>query len=140
MKFRDYFSIKHMLFALGIVALMVFFAFWQSDNVVKVSFSESSVFVKSKPYTLDIPYSSIASAELTALPSPGTEVEDAFDDGTLIAGIWENEQWGEYYICADPDTSNCVALTLTDGRIMVFSRKDGETTAELFHTLMSHLS
>ena len=140
MKFRDYFSIKHILFSAGIVALMMVFAFSQSNNVVKVTLDGDSIFVKSKLYNMDILYTDIASAQLTSLEAPGEEVRDAFDDGTLVAGVWKNEAWGEYHCCIDPDTANCVVMTLHDGRTMVFSRKDGETTAALFHQLMERLS
>ncbi|MBQ2854299.1 MAG: hypothetical protein IJE81_02370 [Oscillospiraceae bacterium] len=140
MKFRDYFSIKHILFGIGIVALMMVFAFYQSGNMVKVTLDEDSIYVYSKLYNMDIVYSDISKAELTTLEEPGEEVQDAFDDGTLVAGVWKNEAWGEYHCCIDPDTANCVVITLNDGRTMVFSRKDGETTAKLFHELMDHLS
>ena len=140
MRFRDYFSIKHILFGIAIVALMMVFAFNQSNNVVKVTFDDDSVYVYSKLYNMDILYSDIAHAELTTLEEPGEEIQDAFDDGTLVAGVWNNEAWGEYHCCIDPDTANCVLMTLIDGRTMVFSRKDGETTATLFHELMDYLS
>ena len=139
MKFRDYFSIKHILFAIGIVALMLGFAFWQSDNVVKVTFYEESVFVKARRYAMDIHYEDIQSAELTAMEESGEEVADSFDDDTVRTGVWKNDVWGEYTTCIDPDTGNCILLKLADGRTLVFSRKDDATTTELFNTLQTYL-
>ena len=139
MKFRDYFSIKHILFAVGVVALMLAFAFWQSDNVVKVTFYEESVFVKARRYAMDIHYDDIRSAELVAMEESGEEVADSFDDDTVRTGVWKNDAWGEYTTCIDPDTENCILLKISDGRTLVFSRKNEETTAELFETLQTHL-
>ena len=139
MKFRDYFSIKHILFAVGVVALMLAFAFWQSDNVVKVTFYEESVFVKARRYAMDIHYDDIRSAELVAMEESGEEVADSFDDDTVRTGVWKNDAWGEYTTCIDPDTEKCILLKISDGRTLVFSRKNEETTAELFETLQTHL-
>jgi len=140
MKFRDYFSIKHILFAIGLVALMLVFAFWQSGNVVKVTFYEESVFVKARRYAMDIHYEDIQSAELTAMEESGEEVLDSFDDDTVRTGVWKNEAWGEYTTCIDPDTDNCILLKIEDGRTLVFSRKDDETTEALFETLQTYLA
>ncbi len=139
MKFRDYFSIKHILFAIGVVALMLAFAFWQSGNVVKVTFYEQSVFVKARRYAMDIHYNDIRSAELTTMEESGEEVADSFDDDTVRTGVWKNDAWGEYTTCIDPDTGNCILLKISDGRTLVFSRKDDETTAQLFETLQTYL-
>lgn len=139
MKFRDYFSIKHILFAIGLFAVMMLFAVNQSNNSVKVYFEDTEVQATSAKYSISIPYDMIVSAELVTLPAEGERVLDAYDDGTLRAGIWQNEVWGEYYIVADLDVKTCIEVTLDDGRIFVFSRKNEDTTAEIFAELQSHL-
>jgi len=140
MKFRDYFSLKHILFAIGLIALMLFFAFRQSNNTVKVNFGDTSVSVSSAKYSMSILYSDIRSAQLTNLAEAGEEVADSFDDDILRAGEWHNDTWGDYIIVADLDTSNCVLLTLYDGRTLVFSRKNDKATIEDFETLQSYLN
>ena len=139
MRFRDYFSVKHILFATALMGLMIFFAVRQSNNTVKVYFEEDQVVATSAKYSLGMPYDQIASAELTAIPFEGDRVASAYDDDTLRAGVWHNETWGEYYIVADLDAKNCIVVTLNDGRIFVFSHRDNATTEADYQTLMGHL-
>ena len=139
MRFRDYFSVKHILFATVLMGLMIFFAFRQSNNTVKVYFEQDQVVATSAKYSLGMPYDQIASAELKELPFEGDRVASAYDDETLRAGIWNNDTWGEYYIVADLDAKNCIVVTLDDGRIFVFSRKDNATTEADYQTLMGCL-
>ena len=140
MRFKDYFSIKHMLFAVVLFAVLIPFAIRDSNNQVKVYFDDTSVSTRSNKYSMSIRYDEIERIELVALADPGEKVSDGYDDDILRAGMWNNETWGEYHITADLDTSNCVVIHLKDGRIFVFSSKNDETTAEHFATLQSHLS
>ncbi len=140
MKFRDYFSLKHILFAVGLIALMLFFAIRQSNNTVKVYFSEEMVEVTSAKYSMSIRYEDIVSAQLTDLAEDGERIDYCYDDSTLRAGIWHNDTWGDYIIVADLDTSNCILIEIEDGRTLVFSRKNDKTTIEDFETLQSYLN
>lgn len=139
MKFRDYFSLKHILFAVVLFAVLIPFAIRDSNNQVKVRFDDENIYTVSNKYTLTIPYADIASAELVPLAEPGEKVQDGYDDDILRAGIWRNDTWGEYYITADLDTDQCVLITLRDGRLFVFSHKNNATTAEDFETLQTYL-
>ena len=139
MKFRDYFSLKHILFAVVVIALMLFFAVRQSNNTVKVSFGQNSMQVTSSKYSMTVEYRDVASATLIQRPEAGERVADAYDDDILRAGIWTNDTLGEYIIVADLDVSNCIQLTLHDGRILVFSRKDDGTTKEIYDRLSTYL-
>lgn len=108
--------------------------------MVKVIFNDDNVYVKSDKYSMTISYEDIVSAELVTFPdAPGTEVADTFDDGTLLAGTYRNDVWGEYSICADPDASVCIVVRLTDGRCLVFSRKSDVDTALDYEELLTHL-
>lgn len=143
MKFWKSFSKKAVLrqffFVLALFALLIPIALWDSGTQVKVRFYEDEVDVKSDRYTMIVRYDLIESAELTELAEPGEKVQDGFDNDIVITGTWKNDVWGEYSINADPDTSVCVKMTLTDGRIFVFSCKDDAKTEELYKTLMTHL-
>jgi hypothetical protein len=139
MKFRDYFSLKHILFAVVLMAIMLFFAIRQSNNTVKVYFEDTNVQVTSSKYSMTIQYADILSAELVPVEAAGEKIADTYDDDILRAGTWRNAVWGEYSICADLDTTNCIVLTIDGGRTLVFSRKNDETTAEIFQTLQTYL-
>jgi len=139
MKFRDYFSLKHIVIAVVILAVFVLFAVIDSDGQVKVYFEENTVSAVSDHYVLEIPYSQIASAELTLMAEAGREVENCVDDKIVRTGCWENDDWGEYFICADMDANNCIVIHLNDGRIFVFSRKNDAETEKLYQTLQTYL-
>ena len=140
MKFKDYFSLKHFLFAVVLFALLIPFAIKDSNNAVKVSFDDTSIHTTSNKYTMTVRYDEILSAELADLAEAGEKVRDGYDDDILRSGMWKNDTWGEYHITADLDCTNCVVMQLTDGRLFVFSRKDNATTEELYQTLQAHLS
>lgn len=141
MKFWKSFSkaavLKQFFFVLALFAILIPIAFLDSDTQVKVRFYEDEVSIKSDRYTMTVRYDQIAEAELTDLADPGEKVQDGFDNDIIRAGTWKNDVWGEYSINADPDTSVCVKMTLTDGRIFVFSCKNDAETEDLYRTLMN---
>lgn len=142
MRFKDYFSLKQILFALLLFALLIPIAIWDSDTQVKVNFHADDVSIISDRYTMSIPYDIVASAQLVPLSDPGEKVEggEGFDNDIIRTGIWTNDTWGEYTVLADLDTSNCILVRLKDDRAFVFSCKDDETTAKHFETLQTYLS
>lgn len=144
MKFWKSFSkqavLKQLFFVLALFVILIPLAIWDSDTQVKVSFDNDSVDVYSDKYNMNIPYDLIASAELADLAEPGEKVEDGWDNDIIRTGKWINDTWGEYYIVADLDTSNCIVMHLNDGRIFVFSSKDNQKTATHFETLQTHLT
>ena len=140
MKFRDYFSLKHILFAAALLLIMMLFAIRQSNNMVKVYFEDTQLEIVSSKYTMTVGYDEILSAELVTAPDPGEKRdEDAWDDDLIRTGNWKNEAWGEYCVCADLDPTNCIVLHLDDGSTYVFSRKSNATNQELYEKLQEHL-
>ena len=131
--------LRQFVFALIIVALLIPVAIWDSGTQVKVKFYEDDMLIKSDRYKMSVRYDQVANAELTELAEPGEKVKDGFDNDIVRTGTWTNEAWGEYSINADPDTTKCVVMTLTDGRIFVFSSKNDAETENLYKTLMMHL-
>ncbi len=140
MKFRDYFDLKQIIFAVVIIAMMMCFAFAQSNNTVKVNFGQQQLEVTSSKYNLIVPYGEITAATLADMPQdPGEKVEDGYDDDILLAGRWKNDTWGTYDVCADGDVTNCIVLTLTDGQTYVFNRKSNAETEKLYQQLLTHI-
>ena len=143
MKFRELFShrsITQLIFVLVLFAILIPIAIWDSNTQVKVDFYDTDLSIRSDKYSMSVTYGDIVSAELADLAEPGEKVEDGFDNDIIRTGVWSNDTWGEYYICADLDATNCVVLQLTDGRIFVFSCKNNETTAEYYEQLLPHLT
>ena len=140
MKFRDYFSLKHIIFALVLLTIMFLFAIRQSNNMVKVYFEDEHLEVVSSKYSMTVGYDEILSAELITMPHQGEKADDdAWDDDLIRTGNWINDTWGSYCVCADLDTSNCIVLHLDDGSTYVFSRKSDATNRKLFEELQTHL-
>ena len=132
--------LRQLVFVLVIFAFLLPVAIWDSGTQVKVRFYTEDMMIKSDRYTMTVRYDQIADADLTELAEPGEKVQDGFDNDIVRTGTWRNDAWGVYSVNADPDTSSCVKLTLTDGRIFVFSSKDDDKTAQLYDSLLPHLS
>lgn len=139
MRFRDIFSLKHILFAVVLVALMMLFAINHSNNMVKVKFNEDAVRITSSEYNITLDYADIANATLENLSDAGQQKENAHDDEMLRSGVWENDTWGTYYICADLDATQCIVARLHDGRVFVFSRKNNAETQKIYDELLAHI-
>ena len=131
--------LRQFFFVLALFALLVPVAIWDSGTQVKVKFYSEDFRIKSDRFSMTVRYDQVAEAELTELLAPGEKVDDGFDNDIVRTGIWRNDAWGVYTITADPDTSLCVKMTLTDGRIFVFSTKDDAATEDAFKTLSTHL-
>ena len=140
MKFRDYFSLKHILFALVLIGLMMIFAINDSNNMVKVKIQDTSVRISSSEYAMSLDYDDIASVKLETLLAPGQQKETAYDDEMLRAGVWENDAWGVYHACIDLDAEKCIVVYLQDGRVFVFSRKNDRETEKIYEELLSHVN
>ena len=130
--------VRYTVFGLCLFAVAIGLSMIESNFKVRTSFDETSVTIKSTKYSLNVPYDMVASLELTEMPDPG-EAVDGIDDQTVRTGVWKNETWGEYRVCADPDSTNCVVIRLTDGRIFVFSLKNNEATEESYEAFLSRL-
>ena len=140
MKFRDYFSVKHILFAVFIFIVMIPFVIMQSNNTVKVNVNELQVLVRSSRYQMLVDYENIDSIELAPLAEAGEKLsEDSYDDNIVRYGDWTNTTWGAYTVCADLDVDNCIVLHLEDGRIFVFNRKDVAETESIYQQLLAKL-
>lgn len=137
-KFWKLVSRKHLIFGIGLFALVIAMSFFETENKVRVDFTETEIRIRSSKYSMTVQYDLIESAQLLPLAEAGTVI-DGSDNMTLRTGTWKNAVWGEYTICADLSTSNCVAMQLTDGRLFVFSRKSDAETEELYQQLLVRL-
>lgn len=144
MKFWKSFSkkavLRQLFFVLTLFTILIPIAIWDSNTQVKVTFDSTELYIDSDKYSMAVPYDIISSTELVTLPEAGEKVADGFDDDIIRTGVWTNSVWGEYYIVADLDVSNCIVLHLNDERIFVFSCKNEEKTAEYFNTLQTYLA
>lgn len=139
MKFRQSLSGKDFVFGLILLVLVIAISLFQPSNKIIAEFSEDSVDIKSSKFSMNIPYDMIRSIELVDKPDMGEPV-DGHDDMILQIGTWENDTWGEYEMCTEIATDNCIVTHLTDGRIFVISRRDNEETAAVYEEFLTHLN
>lgn len=139
-KIKALVPIKHIAFILVLFAVTMLIFYFDTSEDVKITFSETQMDVKhDRKYTMSVPYDIIDSARLTELPEGGKKLAGG-DNMVVRYGTWENDTWGEYYICADLDATLCIELTLNDGRTFVISRKNNDETTAVFHQLQDHLA
>ena len=137
-KFWKLVSRKDLVFGILLFAIVIAMTVFETYNKVKVDFSDTAVDMRTSKYSMNIPYEMVESVELAALPEAG-EVIDGADDMAARTGLWKNETWGEYYICADLNSPTCIVAHLEDGRIFVFSRRNEEETAQIYEKLADKL-
>lgn len=137
-KFWQLVSKRDLVFVSLLFVAVIILSIFESANKVKVSFGDTAVDIKSAKYSMNIPYEMVSGIDLVPLEDAGEVIEGA-DDMAGRTGLWKNEAWGEYYICADLDVQTCIAVHLDDGRLFVFSRKDAESTEADYQEFLSHL-
>ena len=136
--FKDKLFFRYLIFGLLLFGVTIGLSFIDSADDVKVTFDTDSVVVKSEKYQMSILYNEIETVELVDLPDAGESIEGK-DTIVLRTGSWKNDTWGEHYICADLDCTQCIVVRIADGRTLVFSSKNNSTTAELYETLLTYL-
>ena len=136
--FKNKVAVRYFIFGLLLFAATIGLSFIDSANDVKVTFEADAVLVESDRYKMSILYSEIENVELTEMADAGESISGK-DTMVLRTGTWNNEAWGEHYICADLDCLQCIVVRISDGRVLVFSSKNDETTAQLYETLLTHL-
>lgn len=137
-KFWKLVNKRYLAFGIFLFAAAITISLIESTWKVKVQFEDTAVDIRTKQYSMNIPYDMVESIELVEMPDAG-EIIKGGDDMTFRYGQWRNETWGEYVVCADLDATDCIVVHLDDGRIFVFSRRNNEATAEDFATFQSHL-
>ena len=131
-------SVKDLVFGTVIFAIVGLMTVVQSADKVKVTFGEESMDVKTAKYAMNIPYDMIDTVDIMDMPDRG-EVVDGADDMAVRTGMWKNDAWGEYYVCADLKVSKCIVMHLNNDSVFVVSRKDVEETQFVYDTLCSYL-
>lgn len=107
---------------------------------VKTEFREDDLHVLVTYYgSQDIPYSDIASVELRTENVDGTRVW-GLGSFRLLAGRFENEEFGPYTCLTYYDPQSAIVLKTTKGETIVLSGKNGEESQAIYGELLAHLS
>ena len=138
-KLKYLFRWRDVIFAIFLMSIMMVFAFCNAENMMDVTFGETSLDVVSKRYSMNIPYEMVESIEIGDVDLDD-EIIKGKGDIAMRTGHCTNTVWGEYYGCVDLQTSKCILIHLNDGRLFVFSHKSDEKVMEDFNTLQSYLN
>lgn len=138
-KLKALFRWRDVLFALFLMGITLIFAFCSAENMMDVTFGETSVDVTSKRYSMNIPYDMVESIEIGNVDLDD-EIITGKGDIAMRTGHCTNKDWGEYYCVLDLQTSKCILIHLNDGRLFVFSHKSDEKVRSDFETFQSCLN
>lgn len=138
-KMKALFRWRDMIFALFLMGITLIFAFCNAENMMDVTFGETSVDVVTKRYSMNIPYEMVESIEIGQIDEDD-DLVNGVADLALRTGTWTNKEWGEYTACMDVQTSKCILVHLNDGRLFVFSHKSDEKVQSDFETFQSYLN
>lgn len=130
---------RYTIFGLCLFLVVIGVSMIEAHGRIQVEFSATQVEITSNRYNMTVKYDLIESVELVDLPDKGERI-DGTDESSIRYGIWTNDTWGEYYVCAIPHATNCIVMHLNDGRTFVFNARSNDYTAELFAELQSHLA
>jgi len=129
---------RNVLFVIILFAMAMFMGKCDSDNAVRIHSDDTLIAVNSKTYSMNIPYDIITELTLENVPDLGMVINGKNND-SLRTGVWNNDTWGEYHLCLDPDASTCIVAYLNDGRTFVFNRKNAEETQLVYREILENM-
>lgn len=137
MKFDRRIFSNIILFLLIIIVIAVT-TMCQSTTAIKIAFADDLMALSSMDYSMNIPYADVLELELVDAPDLG-KVSGGKNKPELQSGVWENETWGEYHLCFNPNATNCIVVRLRDGQIFVFNCNTNEATVETYKEFLTYL-
>ncbi len=126
------------IIAVIIIAGIIYALFTEGDNIV-FDISEEGINISGPENSgFSIPYSYIISIEENENAQYGNAV-DGNEDQKFRYGLWKNEEWGTYKLCASVKNTKCIVVTATDD-IYVFNYGNAAETDELYTNIIELLS
>ena len=110
----------------------------QSAKTIRVAYTDELVAISSKDYNANIAYADVLSIELIDNPDLGS-VSDGKNRPELKSGVWQNDTWGEYHLCFNPNATNCIVVHLKGSQPFVFNCNSNEATAASYEAFLSRL-
>jgi len=138
MKFdRRIFS--NIILFVALIVVIAVLTMCESSTAIKLAYSDELMAISSKDYRINIQYTDVESLELVEAPDLG-KVVDGKNRPELKSGVWENQVWGNYHLCFNPNATNCIVVHLKDGQTYVFNYNTNEATAETYQEFQIHIS
>ena len=138
MKFDRKIFINLLLFT-AIIVVIACATMCQSSTAIQIAFSDELVAVSSMDYGMNIEYTYVDSLALVNDPVLGS-ADGGKNKPELKSGLWQNDTWGQYHLCFNPNATNCIVVQTIDGQTFVFNYNTNEKTEEAYRTFMSRIS
>ena len=128
-----------LVFALIMLALIVYGLFFQEKGAVEVVFNEEVFAISTEDEPIFVRYEDVESAEL--IPA------DSFDAGEMLSGhegkrylqgSWRSDTLGDYRLSVNTRSASYILLRYTDG-VIVFSANKTAQTEKVYQTLTDYL-
>ena len=121
---------------LVILILVSLISYTRGEGAVALDWTESQLQVTlpdREQFT--VRYADVTEAELIPHPNYGACVRGG-QTASWLYGIWENDTWGNYSLCAATGVELCIVLH-TDPQVYVLSYESSETTSALFESILT---
>ena len=128
---------KNLALIVLILVLVLFYVFSGGSVGISLDFGENELTLSASNYDWLIPYDEIESLELTKLPDKGALIE-GIEKRTLCCGTWKNDTFGEYTLCIDPRSENCIIIRMKSGGVYVLNYENSDSTKQL-HQMFTDL-
>lgn len=125
---------SNMLVILSIMIVISIVSFVRGEKAVGFDWSEGSVQITDPGGTsYSIVYADITDIKLMEHPNFGTCISGGKTHSWLY-GVWENETWGRYALCASTTPSLCIVM-YTAEETYVISYESDDITSALFDSI-----
>lgn len=129
--------------AIIIVVLVIFYFVtpFRTGDSVSLNVKEGVLTVAgAEDFSFALDISQIIRMELTALTEAGLATEDGGETRFLYWGVWENDLWGQYTLCASKQFNTIILITVADGQYFAFNYENNSTTEEMYQALLEYLA
>lgn len=124
----------NMLILLAIMIAVTVVTMVRGEKAVGFDWSQTRVRITDPGgSTFTIRYADVTAMELTEHPHYGTCL-DGGKSSSIHYGLWENETWGRYTLCASDQTTLCIVLRTAE-EIYVLSYESDAITTALYESL-----
>ena len=131
---------KNIIFVLILLAAVTLFMMLRGDYSIELNLEDSIL-------TVDGPEGFLFSADLAQLES--ISYSEEVEVGACISGgekygyrygTWENNEFGQYQLCARTKSTGHIVLVTVNGEILAFNVEDNDTTQEFYRALKQLMS
>lgn len=131
---------RSLLIAAVIFVGVTAFSLFRSGEPMELAFRDDEMTItgpEGAPFAVAIPYQDIRSVSESKAPDPGVCLE-GLDTERCRFGVWRNDAYGDYTLCASPHISSYIVLKTADG-VVAFNYENDDSTHHLYLALVDLL-